>query len=252
MSTRNLYKYVLLVFAGTCVLPPGLVLADAWVGKAYDSESGELRYQEVHRTASHLAGTLLSIDYLTADGRPLGSKQVDFSASAWLPEFTTRVPSLDFEEGVKRDSGMLLVRYRAAGDAPMQERLPDTPGESPRVADAGFDRFIRDRWLALLDGNIQPLEFLVPSMGRFVSMRVRHVGSVEDRGLAAERFVLEPDSWMLRLVVAPIACNFTREERALLRYTGISNLPAENGGNLTVDIRFSAAESSIASVRVAP
>jgi hypothetical protein len=221
------------------------------VGQAFDLETGEFRYQEIHLLPDPGSAANLEIEYRDADGVLFGSKAVSFelgeSSSAaerlspWLPTFTTTLPEQGFEEGLRVEGDDLVVRYRErASDALDEEALPDADQRRPLVADAGFDRFIRDHWDLLLAGEKQELQFLVPSLGRFMRFRVRHLGQVDERGVSAEAFVMEPGNWFLRAMVDPIAVRYGGDDRGLLRYTGISNLPELDGGNMEVDIVFDA------------
>ena len=46
------------------------------------------------------------------------------------------------------------------------------------------------------------------------------------------------DSWLLGMLVPPIELAYSRENRKLLRFRGVSNIKGENGESLNVDIYY--------------
>ena len=49
---------------------------------------------------------------------------------------------------------------------------------------------------------------------------------------------IKVDSWLLGILASPIELAYSREDRKLLRFSGVSNIKGKNGESLHVDILY--------------
>lgn len=181
------------------------------IGSAYDLEDGRHLYSEYHSCADDDSKCV--VDYRDTAGQLIASKKLNYAAGLTQP-------SLIFKD------------HRTGVDTRIASQYQDG-----LVVDAGFDNFLRSQWEVLVTGDTVRFPFLVPGFDEPLKMRVSVDPSIS---CAAEKLCLEirPDSWMLGLLADPINLIYSRDNRRLLRYQGLSNIRGENRESLLVDIEY--------------
>lgn len=191
-----------------------VVMAEDWplqaVGRAFDERGETLLYSEYHYCKSQLA---CKIDYRKPDGEVIAHKVLDYSYGPYSPALIMT----DYLSGTQQKVG--FGDYRDI------------------VIDAGFDNFVRSRWVELAAGD--PVEFPFQVVG-FDSPLAMKAYRIDGGSCPRETLCLEVglDSWLLGLLVDPIALSYAVDSRRLLRFRGISNLRDDSGETFQVDIRY--------------
>jgi len=187
-------------------------------GKAYDRESGQLLYSEQH--LCHISGDACSVHYFDPTGVLIASKKLDYRNSATSPALTIR----DYRNGKK---------------------LTVEPADADVVVDAGFDNFVREQWDVLDVGD--PIRFRFQVTG-FDSPLDMNIARSEETGCAGEELCLQVsiDSWLIGVFVGPIELSYSRSDRKLRRYSGISNIRDGGGELMDVDIFYEYGDPAIA------
>jgi hypothetical protein len=105
------------------------------------------------------------------------------------------------------------------------------------VADAGFDNFVRGNWEDLQAGQTVNFQFVVLGMDRPLNMNISEepVGECRDGNMCLH---IALDSWLLRRFIEPIRLEYSRQEKRLLRFSGMSNIKGVDGESLNVDILY--------------
>lgn len=181
------------------------------IGSAYDRSSGNLIYREHH--ACDVPPIQCSVDYRDATGELIAQKRLDYSSGPYSPT-------------------LVMTDFRQ--DEGMSETLSGSP---EWVVDAGFDNYVRSQWETLDAGEPVKFPFLVPGFEKPLKMRAQRAGN---ESCIAEELCLEIvlDSWLLGMLVDPITLSYSRPERRLLRFGGISNIRGVDGESLNVDILY--------------
>ena len=76
--------------------------------------------------------------------------------------------------------------------------------------------------------------FLVPSFHRFIDFKIYRKRQSDTE----VTFVMEPASFLLRIVGDGVLVTYNRDNAALKRYEGISNIRDEQGDNYEVRVEF--------------
>ena len=181
------------------------------VGSAYDKTSGELLYREYHFCKEQ--SLQCSVKYIDGSGELIARKELDYSSGLTSPS-------------------LVMHDYRRSVELSYVSRENED-----LVVDAGFDNFVRSKWEDLAKGKTITFPFLVAGFERPLKMRAQldDAPSCESKDMCLE---INVDSWFLGLLTDPIALSYSRDSRRLLRFQGISNIRAEDGGSLMVDIRY--------------
>lgn len=225
---------MLLLVLACCIATPAMAALRSVQGEARDPASGDLLYRELHLIRGddgHPVERLVL--YRCPSGAAFARKRVDYRASQTAPAFALEDARRGYREGLRRQDGRLLVW---SGNT-ATKRLATGDDDAVLVADAGFDEFLRDRWTALLDGHAQDLAFVVPAFGRSLAFKVSPLGGGRLDGVAVERFRLKPGG-LLGLVGPSMEVAYAVEDRRLRRFTGLTNLRGDDGGQLRARIDF--------------
>jgi len=191
--------------------------APAWsatntvTGWATDLEDAGESYRELHYCTAN--GARCSIEYRGQAGELLAEKQLDYSASL-------QAPAMEMED-YRHD---LVLR---SNHDPKQ----------PVVVDAGFDNYVRTQWDELEQGLPVRFPLLLAGRDKPIDMVATQR---EDPQCSEDQLCLRVriDSWLLSRVVAPIDLDYSRKDRRLQRYRGISNLRDSEGDTRMVEIRY--------------
>ena len=170
------------------------------------------------------------VAYRCPDGAVFARKHVDGASSA--PAFALE-DGRGYAEGLRGSGNTRGAYVRKDGDR--DERSVRVPADG--VVDAGFDAAVRAQWDALMRGQSLRLQFLVPSRQRFYPVRVERAGSLDWRGIPAERLRMRLDSWF-GVAVPDVNLVYARDDRRLLEFAGTGNIRDARGGNPQVRIAF--------------
>jgi hypothetical protein len=181
------------------------------VGSAFDQRTGEFLYSEHHFCAEE--SVRCAVEYRNDYGNLIARKELDYSPGPFKPS-------------------LVMVDYRSA------QRL--SFGGTDRedlVVDAGFDNFVRSKWVDFTQGGSVKFPFLVAGLDKPLNMLAEAADpqSCEEGRLCLE---IQLDSWFLGLLVEPIQLSYSLQDRRLLRFRGVSNIRAEDGGALDVEIQY--------------
>jgi hypothetical protein len=208
-----------------------------YVGIAHATSGREL-YAESHWITEAQGQRELLVLFECPDGKPFARKQVRETDYAQAPSFTLEDARTGYQEGVRESKGgSREVYFRAAGDQP--EKTASLKSAPNLVVDAGFDRFIREHWVALATGAHQRLDFLVPSRLRTYPFTLSVVDDELKDGKPVRRFLLELDTWYA-FAVPSIIVTYAADSKTIREYQGNSNVRDRNGKDLNVRIEFSA------------
>ncbi|NND69060.1 MAG: hypothetical protein HKN19_15830 [Halioglobus sp.] len=209
MVTRWLWLIAALALAPAAQAEPRLQLLT--VGTAVSVESGQEVYSEWHYCQEDRRRC--EVEYRDPAGKLIAHK------------------SLDYRENLKGPA--LYMRDLRAG---LEHRLGVETNDDV-VVDAGFDNYVRLRWDDLLAGNDVVFPFRVVGINRPVKMKAEVRSDVDcPRELLCVRVAV--NSWFIGLLADPIDVSYSRNERQLMRFVGLSNLRDETGKTEAVDILF--------------
>ena len=181
------------------------------VGTAHDSDTGYLLYREYHYCEQDRL--LCTVEYRDTFGLIFAKKHLDYRQSPVSPALVFS----DYRRGVE-------VRIPAGANQGV-------------VVDAGFDNFVRSIWDTLVSGDSKKFLFLPMGFDAPFKMKAER-SHASDCPPATLCLKIAVDSWFLGIITDPIELAYSRTERRLHKFSGISNIKAENGQSLSVDIHY--------------
>lgn len=216
------------MLAGLAAAGPALAALSFEEGLARDPRDDRLLYREQHLLRAQ-DGRLTDrlVLYRCPDGTAFARKQLDYRGAPTAPAFRLEDARSGYSEGLVRNGAAESVFFREGG-GPAQQKAPLGAASATRVADAGFDQFVRLNWNALLAGETVPLEFAVPSRLEGIRFKVYRVQSDTVGGERAEVFRLRLGG-LLGWIAPHIDVAYGRDTQRLLRFEGLSNLREDDG-----------------------
>jgi hypothetical protein len=195
-----------------------------------ETPSGEFLYREKHEVTENGGVPVRALTvYYDRAGREIGRLSSDFRGSPYAPAYR-------FEDGrtgqkesatVARDS--LQLAYRG------ERKTLTVPGNETLVVGQGLHHFARMNLPRLAREEVT-VRFAVPSRLDTYGFRIRPLASPAP---GVVRLRIEIESWLLRQLAPHLEVDYELKTRRLLKYRGVSNLDAADGGTQKVVIRYS-------------
>lgn len=213
----------------------------AFTGYARDPETGALLYVESHyvKDLGSPSEQRLVLYRCTKQGPVFARKKLDYARQRFAPEFRFDDGRLGYVEGLRRHGGNLEVYLREAADT--AERSARLNRETALVADAGFDEFVRANWSQLEAGKTLRFSFLVPSRLDYLGFKIKKIGETRLDGEPASVIQLNL-SGVFGWFLSNIEVSYRQRDRALMRYSGVTNVRDLERRNLVAQIDFPSAE----------
>lgn len=212
----TLFNPKLPVALSAILLASGLVVAEEQpgpdvIGSAYDKETGHFLYSEQHFCEGE--HTECMVQYVDSAGLVFAKKYLDYRQNPLSPSLVMT----DFRSGVEL-------------------RVPPSQ-EDNLVVDAGFDNYVRSVWDSLDAGDSAKFPFLPVGFDKPLKMMALRSdpGDCKSVELCLK---INLDSWILGMLVDPIELYYSRADRRLQQFSGVSNIKGENGETLSVDIHY--------------
>lgn len=196
------------------------VLADSvsFTGTAYHLTKGNLIYTEHHQVGitEHDEYRDAKVIYKNNQGNLIASKTLIFDERKTLPDFEFKDTRTGTKIKVKKSDTDFRVDYEAA-----DEQLSNVIAiKDNMVVDAGFDQLLLQKWPQLLAGKTVEFEFLAPTRGELIGFQL--IPTKQDKDHI--HFVLQPQAWLIRLLVDDIKLTYQKSTKRIIRYEGLTNI----------------------------
>ncbi len=217
-AAKVLHMLFLLVVFSTTSLAAQSWATPSILGKAYGKNTGAFLYSEQHFCSEqHL---LCTVEYSDVSGEVFAKKRLDFRQSLVGPS-------------------LVMSAYRNQKEI----SIPASQNDE-LVIDAGFDNFVRGSWEELNDGKQISFPFLPVGFDKPLKMKALRSEKV---GCEAQQLCLDIklDSWILAMIVDPIELSYSRSNKRLLHFSGMSNIRDKDGETQNVDIYYEYLEETL-------
>lgn len=203
------------------------------IGEAYDTDSKKLLYVEKHR---YVAGNQHEVMYYDAAGELFAKKLLSYGQYEQAPAFEQTNDLRGEWIKVTEQGDQLKVEYREKADSLVFDKRIKV--NDRLLVDAGFDRYVKLNWDALLQNQKREIDYLVPSRLTTVGFEVGRVECLAGTQEDAVCFAITPTSWFVSLAVDPITVAYDPKTLNLLRFNGRGNIASSSGKYQTVDIHY--------------
>jgi hypothetical protein len=194
------------------------------------SRDGAVAYVETHEVQV-AAGRVTSAEtrYARPDGRAIARLVSAYAPGSFAPDYEFVDLRTGTREGVRKDENGIRLQD---GD---RARVLPLPEDMPLVAGQGLDRYARAHLDELSRGEVLRVSLALPGRLDAFGFRIRGERIAADR----VRVRFEPSSFILRVLAPSIEGDYELATGRLVRYVGVSNVPAEDGSPQQVEISYS-------------
>ncbi|CAA0121668.1 Uncharacterised protein [Halioglobus japonicus] len=204
------------------------------IGQAYDQESNELLYSEVHCVSQDALAR--EVVYRDSQEQLVAYKVLNYTTGSLTPSFVQDNVASNDVVAVQLEQGGIILTTTAGESAPEMVALKPG-GDYPVVVDAGFDAFVRQNWDSLIAGESMRFQFPVAAREALVTLSIESTPCSYATG-TDQCFRLEPDNWLFRMLADHIELGYDADLQRLARFRGVSNISDGSDSGLAVDIHY--------------
>lgn len=194
-------------------------------------------YTENHTITYSESGKLKSAktDYYDSKSQWLATLASTFSSEINVPSYTMTYKSGN-KEGVRIESGQITLFDQLASKEERTLKIPkDASAEKILMAGQGFNYYILDNLEEIKKKKIVPIRLLLPGKLDSYDFRIKFLSEEENGDM---NFELSVDSWVLRMVAPSFFVRYNKNNKRIVYYKGLSNIPDENGKSQEVEIIY--------------
>jgi len=194
-------------------------------GKAYDTKTNELIYQEEHRYNVVQGEMVMNSIFTDINGNTIAERVVEYKNNK-VKSYKLEQNKIAYQESITRDNRAVQFEERDGEKIDKEE----VAIKSDIVIDAGFSDYIVDNWEALNQGETLRFDFASVSQMGMIKLQVK---MTDKKKTSAENYLTDDDvvmfkmtlaSPLLKMFIKPIEIGYYKESKQLAYYQGISNL----------------------------
>jgi len=191
-------------------------------------------HEEVYKKGLH-TGTITV--FRNAENKEIAKRVLNFNGSRTSPNFQLEDLRSGYKEGAEvLAPGKVKVWYRH--DKSSELKTKELELKEPFVIDGGFNYLVKDNWEKIKSGEHITFQFVAPSQLDFFKFRVRKQKDLNYGSKPAILVILEPENFLLRMIVDPIKIIYNVSTKRILEYAGISNINDESGKSYKVILKY--------------
>ena len=201
-------------------------------GEARDDQ-GNLVYREKHIT-NHVDGrTKRSLTlYEDPTGREIASLESDYTLSLAMPTYVFKDYQRDYEEGLRFRDGDYYIFNKSSKDGEKEERLKDPASV---FSCQGWHYYVVENLDRIERGDVFKVKLIFPNKLRGYDFKIEKVSSEGDTVRVKVKFA----NWLVSWAVPQLDLRYSKKERKLTEYRGVSNIFDENDDLQEVHITYS-------------
>lgn len=200
-------------------------------GNAYSLDSDELLYSEHHYINLNQSNQYDNayVEYKKPNGEVFAKKDLDFSKHALIPDMRFIDLRSNLTSLLTKTENTVRVEHIKQQN--LQHETIEIESNKRIVADAGFDRLVVEYWDQLLAKKKIKFEILSLDRSALIAFKLATVDIDNER----LQLSIEPQNWLIRLLMNPIYLQYERSSKRLLEYKGLTNIISEKNGELQTD-----------------
>jgi hypothetical protein len=211
--------------------------AERYEGTAYVRGTNRVAYRETDWLFQRDGIEQRLVLYRCPGGAPFARKWVRDVPNAIAPDFDFLDARTGYREGVRTDHGARQIFLQENAHAPLETR--PLPAQPDGVLDAGFDAYVRQHWQELTTGNVDRIEFLIPSRFEYIGLKLSGSREASYEGAPARQLRMGLSAWY-GFAVPAIELTYDPNGRRLEEFEGLGTIRNAAGHNQNVRIEFPA------------
>lgn len=175
-------------------------------------------------------------EYYSVGNKLLATLISDFTKSLSSPDYEMTYITNGNKEGLRRMGDQIILFDHVAGKNERVKTIEEKKTqEKILMAGQGFNYYLIDNLQEVKEKKILPIRLLIPGKLDYYDFRVKFLD--EDKA-GNMNFELSVDSWVLRMIAPTLYVKYNKNEKRIVWYKGLSNIPDEKGKTQTVEINY--------------
>jgi hypothetical protein len=175
-------------------------------------------------------------EYYSADNKLLAILVSDFTKSLSSPDYEMTYITNGNKEGLRRTGDQIILFDHVAGKNERIKGIEEKKAqEKILMAGQGFNYYLIDNLEEIKAKKILPIRLLIPGKLDYYDFRVKFLDEDKTGNM---NFELSVDSWVLRMIAPTLYVKYNKNEKRIVWYKGLSNIPDEKGKTQTVEINY--------------
>jgi hypothetical protein len=201
-------------------------------GEARD-EQDKLLYREKHITTYVDGKTKKSLTlYEDPAGRQIATLESDYTLSLAMPTYVFKDYQRDYEEGLRYRDGDYYIFNKSSKDGEKERRLKDPASV---FSCQGWHYYVVENLDRIERGDVFKIKLIFPNKLRGYDFKIEKVSSEGDTVRVKVKFA----NWLVSWAVPQLDLLYSKTERKLIDYRGVSNIFDENDDLQEVHITYS-------------
>ena len=215
------------------LLPLFITISQAWAspkvfkGTAIEAESKKEIYKEDHQVEYN--GNLVKkviTTYLAPDGKEIAKLTSTFKGNPQLPD----TEFIDKRTGYKELTNLKGDEYFITTITPEGKKKEGSLDvKNNLVCGQGYHNFIISNLDTFKVGEKRELRFIIPSMRDYFTFDLTFLGPLNKEKPDEVTFRLDITNWILKMFADKIQVTYSKKDKVLLRYEGLTNLKNNKG-----------------------
>lgn len=226
LYTRGMNKLILIILIATTPLTWAKGPA-VFIGKALESKSKTNIYNESHQVEYN--GFLVKkviTTYTDPSGKKIAKLTSSFNDNSQLPD----TEFIDLRTGSKEITSLKNNEYLITTISPSgKEKQGSLSVKDNLVCGQGYHNFIIKSMDGFKVGEKRELKFIIPSMRDYFTFDLTYLGPLDKSNLDEVTFRLDITNWILKMFADKIQVTYSKKDKVLLRYEGLTNLKNDKG-----------------------
>ena len=201
-------------------------------GEARDDQDG-LVYREKHITNYVDGRTKRSLTiYEDPAGREIATLESDYTLSLAMPTYVFKDYRRDYEEGLRFRDGAYYIFSKDSKDGEKEKRLKEPASV---FSCQGWHYYVVENLERLERGDVFKVKLIFPNKLRGYDFKIEKVSSEGDTVRVKVKFA----NWLVSWAIPQLDLLYSKKERKLTEYRGVSNIFDANDDLQEVKITYS-------------
>lgn len=224
---KNLTKPLILLSLFLYLSAPSFAGPSVFNGVAIEAATKSTIYKENHEV--EYDGPLVKkviTTYTAPDGNEIAKLTSIFNGNSQLPN----TEFVDRRNGYKEITTLKGNEYHITTISPKGKKKEGSLDvENNLVCGQGYHNFIIANMDSFKVGEKRELRFIIPSMRDYFTFDLTFLGPLNKDNPDEVTFRLDITNWILKMFADKIQVTYSKKDKVLLRYEGLTNLKNDKG-----------------------
>lgn len=209
------------------LIPYAFAGPEVFKGVALEAKSKKPIYHEDHKV--EYIGKLVNkviTTYTTPEGKQIAKLTSTFKENPQLPD----TEFIDNRTGYKEITRLKGDEYHIETISPKGKKKNGSLSVKDNlVCGQGYHNFIISNMDTFKVGEKRELRFIIPSMRDYFTFDLTYLGPLNKEKPDEVTFRLDITNWILKMFADKIQVTYSKKDKILLRYEGLTNLKNDEG-----------------------